>query len=459
MQGDNQNDTGSDGYFDEPFVIDSNNKDNYPYISDDCQPVISAPMNLKFKTGVSFIKLTWEPPSIVGEYPVKKYIIYRNTNPNEEKFLFDVGVRFYYNDSDVSNGVTYYYSVRTKSEKTDGLVTNEYSAIPGLKPSTPLDISSVSGDSFVKLNWSEPASTGGLAIMKYRIYKQNIETGDQEVIDTENVIFYNDTKVINGVKYNYSISAINSIGEGLRSGTITGFPQLRINKIPIVSGIADKSNGAPPLMVSFTGSWEDKDGSIISFEWDFGDNTKSYEPNPVHTFTGLGTYEVILTVTDNDYAQNSTVILITITDIIEADIPAEPQIKDEKDVEKSSWQSAAEITTIIGVIVVIGMISLWQMQVRKKRKEETQKKKVKKKEYVRKKMLKKGEVPDKRSKTQTQPQEGMTDEESTFDQLEQKLIMGEISEDEYRQMKDHSKEEKIEQEDEISEKQGNEENI
>jgi PKD repeat protein len=31
------------------------------------------------------------------------------------------------------------------------------------------------------------------------------------------------------------------------------------------------------------------------FEWNFGDNTWTDEPNPVHVYTGTGTYQVTLT--------------------------------------------------------------------------------------------------------------------------------------------------------------------
>ena len=42
-----------------------------------------------------------------------------------------------------------------------------------------------------------------------------------------------------------------------------------------------------------------------TFEWDFGDGNTAIEQNPTHNYTAAGTYDVCLTVTDND-GQNGT---------------------------------------------------------------------------------------------------------------------------------------------------------
>jgi len=55
-----------------------------------------------------------------------------------------------------------------------------------------------------------------------------------------------------------------------------------------------------PMSFDATGSY-DRDGTIVSYEWDFGDgSTASGSPTPTHTYEDRGVYTSILTVTDDD---------------------------------------------------------------------------------------------------------------------------------------------------------------
>ena len=56
-----------------------------------------------------------------------------------------------------------------------------------------------------------------------------------------------------------------------------------------------------PLTVDFNGSGStDSDGSIVDWQWDFGDGNSDSGQSVNHTFYSPGTYAVSLTVTDND---------------------------------------------------------------------------------------------------------------------------------------------------------------
>ncbi|WP_317195103.1 PKD domain-containing protein [Algoriphagus oliviformis] len=44
--------------------------------------------------------------------------------------------------------------------------------------------------------------------------------------------------------------------------------------------------------------WNRSFGKILSYHWDFGDGSESFEENPKHTYTAEGEYEIALTVTD-----------------------------------------------------------------------------------------------------------------------------------------------------------------
>lgn len=59
------------------------------------------------------------------------------------------------------------------------------------------------------------------------------------------------------------------------------------------------------LACSFTDRSEDADGSVESREWDFGDGTTSTQRNPSHSYDSPGRYDVVLTVTDDDGAEDT----------------------------------------------------------------------------------------------------------------------------------------------------------
>jgi PKD repeat protein len=76
---------------------------------------------------------------------------------------------------------------------------------------------------------------------------------------------------------------------------------------------ADFTSDCTDMSCSFTDLSSDKDGSVASYQWDFGDGQVSATKNPTHGFGTPGQYSVKLTVTDNAGGTGSITKSVTAT--------------------------------------------------------------------------------------------------------------------------------------------------
>jgi vibriolysin len=79
---------------------------------------------------------------------------------------------------------------------------------------------------------------------------------------------------------------------------------------------ADFSFSANQLMVDFSDSSSDSDGSVATWSWDFGDGNTSTLQNPSNTFAAGGSYDVTLTVTDDEGAADSSTQTVSVSDAV-----------------------------------------------------------------------------------------------------------------------------------------------
>ena len=85
------------------------------------------------------------------------------------------------------------------------------------------------------------------------------------------------------------------------------------NQAPTANVSATPVSGTAPLTVSFDGSGSsDADGTIASYNWNFGDGNMGTGINAAHTYTQAGQFTAILTVTDDAGASDTVSILISV---------------------------------------------------------------------------------------------------------------------------------------------------
>ena len=87
---------------------------------------------------------------------------------------------------------------------------------------------------------------------------------------------------------------------------------------------ASTHQGVAPLGISLTGDQSlDPDGSIVAYQWNFGDGSSAEGSIVKHTFQAAGSYRVSLTVTDDQGAQDTDEITIAV--LLPEDQNASPQ--------------------------------------------------------------------------------------------------------------------------------------
>ncbi|MCZ7555362.1 MAG: PKD domain-containing protein [Bacteroidia bacterium] len=87
------------------------------------------------------------------------------------------------------------------------------------------------------------------------------------------------------------------------------------NLPPLVTLSASTLQGTAPQLVTFTATASDADGSIVLYEWDFGDNSIAagatmHTAN--HTYTSPGVYTAKVTVTDDGNASVTVKVTVTV---------------------------------------------------------------------------------------------------------------------------------------------------
>ncbi|OVE76824.1 hypothetical protein BVX98_04600 [bacterium F11] len=94
---------------------------------------------------------------------------------------------------------------------------------------------------------------------------------------------------------------------------------------------ANPPSGNSPLTVTFDGSGSyDSDGSILKYDWRFGPGKSATGARTTYTFDQPATYEVELTVTDDDGAKGTSKITISVINPNNGNIPPRAAIRADK---------------------------------------------------------------------------------------------------------------------------------
>jgi titin len=192
--------------------------------------VPSAPGNLTASASDGYVILTWSASASIGSSNITGYDIFRGDSADAvtAKIGSTNATTLSYNDSAVTNGVTYFYAVKALNDEGSSPSSDIVNATPFTPsvPDAPRNLSTASGDGFVLLTWEAPISPGSSAITGYVVYRSGSSGGDGASIGSVPAgnLTFNDTTVINGANYYYSVTAINAIGPSPASNQAVGAP-------------------------------------------------------------------------------------------------------------------------------------------------------------------------------------------------------------------------------------------
>lgn len=190
-----------------------------------------APSQLIPQAGDGQVSLKWQ-----ASQQGVTYTLFRNTvagiGTNNPSLVFGLeGTSF--NDATAKNDITYYYTVTANNSVGASAASNEVSAkpMPPL-PAVPSDLSALSGDRQITLNWT--------AVPKADSY--NIHRSTDGVASNFGDPFSNvtavtqfiDTGLLNGTTYYYVVSAVNISGSSKASAIVHAKPSLT----PCVWGVS-----------------------------------------------------------------------------------------------------------------------------------------------------------------------------------------------------------------------------
>jgi fibronectin type 3 domain-containing protein len=254
----------------------------------------SSPGNVQAQSGESYVYISWDVPTSDGGSPITKYNIYRRTTSGALEYLDDVVGVLYFNDTTGSDGTEYFYKITAVNTIGESAQSSEVAGTSFAYPGVPLNVTALSGDTYIYITWDQPDSEGSSSITNYTIYKRSTSGGGTYLYEIGNVLFYNDTSVTTGVTYYYYVVAKNSEGAG--AGSLE------------VSGKAISVPGKPENVV------EDAGDSYVLLSWDVPDHNGGSEITGYRIYRGSESEgETLVAEIGNLLAYNDTSVTNGIT--------------------------------------------------------------------------------------------------------------------------------------------------
>jgi hypothetical protein len=211
--------------------LDSQDRPHISFIDTDNQTIglvikgssPSAPIGLNATKHQGWTDLVWSEPSDNGGLTNNWYVIYRSVDNGVMEPL-NTSYACSYNDSDVAVGHLYHYRVAMANIFEADVLGNQAEIFYAFPPSSPIGLMATGANHSVVLTWTMPVSNGGSALEHYVVYRGEVGSQMQPISEVAQGTTYLDDGLTNGHEYQYSVTAVNAIGESSHSILVAAVP-------------------------------------------------------------------------------------------------------------------------------------------------------------------------------------------------------------------------------------------
>ena len=188
------------------------------------------PTGLAATPGNRSVALTWSAPATDGGTAITGYNVYEGTAPGTEGTTPVATVPASttgYTVDTLTNGTTYYFTVKAVNGVGASTASTEASATPtGTAPTRPRDLKASSGTGTATLEWTAPSTTGGYPLT-YDVY-EGTSSGQESATPVNATPItgttYTVTGLTNGTTYFFTVKAVNTAGTSGTSNEASATP-------------------------------------------------------------------------------------------------------------------------------------------------------------------------------------------------------------------------------------------
>src|SRR5580704_11692816 len=174
----------------------------------------AVPAGLAAAPGNAQVMLSWTTSSGATGYNVQ-----RSTSSGGAYTQISTPTATNFTDTGLTNGTKYFYVVSASNSVGQSANSAQVSATPTFPPpATPTGLAATAGNAQVSLTWN--ASSGAT---NYHV-KRSTSSGTETQISAPASNSFIDTALVNGTKYFYVVSAVNSGGESANSSEVSATP-------------------------------------------------------------------------------------------------------------------------------------------------------------------------------------------------------------------------------------------